>query len=454
MNKDKYYRIICDEINLVLLIKKLTLQEERRAYVAVKKKIGSLDSPITIDSYMVLVINNFLRDPDEFFKELPADDDESLAIIKAVYNSITDAYPPFDLAIVCADINNAVFMEGVEEVMGAFFERMAADGRVPPSPSKSPTVRIKSLSDVVSLEKYLKKNLIGQEDAIKRVSNSVKLIASGLYKSASFFFIGPTGVGKTELAKLLGKKYSGNFWKINCAEYASSHEYAKLIGSPPGYVGHSDKSIMAEKAEESSRWVILFDEIEKAHHKFYDFLLSLLDDGTCTDNLGRVLDFSESIFIFTSNQGVSDIRVGDKLGFGSETVSVSGAESEIKKSVKKRFPAEFMNRIDNYMFFNTLTREQVKKIASLGLHSVPIKKYKALLDFIVDKGYSEEYGARNIKRFIKNEIAVVVAQALLERKLPIKEGDLYTPKIIKGSLTLTNLIERPSSYAVSGETVP
>ena len=451
MSEDKYYRIICEEINLVLLIKKLTLREERRAYIAVKKKIDSLDSPITIDSYMVLVINNFLRDPGEFFKELPEDAEESLAIIKAVYNSITDAYPPFDLAIVCADINNAVFMEGVEEVMGAFFERMAVDGRAPPSPKK---VRIKSLGDVISLEKYLKKNLIGQEDAIKRVSNSVKLIASGLYKSASFFFIGPTGVGKTELAKLLGKKYSGNFWKINCAEYASSHEYAKLIGSPPGYVGHSDKSIMAEKAEESSRWVILFDEIEKAHHKFYDFLLSLLDDGTCTDNLGRVLDFSESIFIFTSNQGVSDIRVGDKLGFGSETVSVSGAESEIKKSVKKRFPAEFMNRIDNYMFFNTLTREQVKKIASLGLHSVPIKKYKALLDFIVDKGYSEEYGARNIKRFIKNEIAVVVAQALLERKLPIKEGDLYTPKIVRGSLVLTDLKSKSSSKAVSGEPMP
>jgi len=452
MDKDKYYRIICEEINLVLLIKKLSLREERRAYIAVKKKINSLDSPITIDSYMVLVINNFLRDPEEFFKELPQEAEDRLGIIRAVYNSIVDAYPPFDLSVVCADINNAIFLEGVEEVMGAFFERISMDGRAPPS--KSSKVRIKSLGDVESLEKYLKKNLIGQKEAIKRVSNSVKLIASGLYKNASFFFIGPTGVGKTELAKLLGKKYSGNFWKINCAEYASSHEYAKLIGSPPGYVGHSDKSIMAEKAEESNRWVILFDEIEKAHHKFYDFLLSLLDDGTCTDNMGRVLDFSESIFIFTSNQGVSDIRVGDRLGFGHGTVSVSGAESEIKKSVKKRFPAEFMNRIDNYMFFNTLTRDQVKKIASLALHSIPIKKYKALLDFIVDKGYSEEYGARNIKRFIKNEIAVVVAQALLERKLPSKEGDLYTPKIVDGSLILADLKDRPLSHAVSGETMP
>jgi ATP-dependent Clp protease ATP-binding subunit ClpC len=98
----------------------------------------------------------------------------------------------------------------------------------------------------------------------------------GFIKTASFFFIGPTGVGKTELGKLLGKKYSGNFWKINCAEYANKHEYAKLIGSPPGYVGHTETSLMAEKAEQSNKWVILFDEIEKAHPKFYDFLLSLL----------------------------------------------------------------------------------------------------------------------------------------------------------------------------------
>lgn len=451
MDKSNYYRVICEEINLVLLIKRLSIHQERRAYNLLKRRISTLEAPITIDSYMVLVINNFLCDPKEFFEELPKGE-EKLAIIKAVYLSIIDAYPPFDLNVVCADINNAVFMEGMEEVMGAFFEQMSKSP--PPTVSRKRKKTIKTLEDVISIEKYLTKNLIGQEDAIKRVANSVKLIASGLYKSASFFFIGPTGVGKTELAKLLGEKYSGNFWKINCAEYASSHEYAKLIGSPPGYVGHTDKSIMAEKAEQSNRWVILFDEIEKAHHKFYDFLLSLLDDGTCTDNVGRVLDFSESIFIFTSNQGVSDIRFGEKLGFGHDTVSVSGSESEIKKSVKKQFPAEFLNRMDNYMFFNTLTRDQVKKIASLALHTIPIKKHKALLNFIVDKGYSEEYGARNIKRFIKNEIAVVVAQALLERKLPSKEGDLYTPKIVDDKLTLVNFKDDSSDKKISGKTMP
>ena len=321
-----------------------------------------------------------------------------------------------------------------------------------PSPERSKT--IKTLSDVTSLRKFLIKNLIGQEEAIESMTNSIKLIASGLYKSASFFFIGPTGVGKTELARLVGKKYSGNFWKINCAEYASSHEYAKLIGSPPGYVGHTDKSIMAERAEKSNRWVILFDEIEKAHHKFYDFLLSILDDGTCTDNMGRVLDFSESIFIFNSNQGVSDLHVGKKLGFSGEDISVSSSKQEIKESVKKKFPAEFMNRIDNYIFFNTLCRDNVRKIASLALQNLPLKKHKSLLNYIVDHGYSEEYGARNIKRFVKNEIAIVIAEALLTKKLPQKTGDMYTPKIVKGQFTLSNLKKSKDPQETQGETMP
>jgi ATP-dependent Clp protease ATP-binding subunit ClpC len=200
---------------------------------------------------------------------------------------------------------------------------------------------------------------------------------------------------------------------------------------------------MSEKAEKSNRWIILFDEIEKAHHKFYDFLLSLLDEGTCTDNMGRLLDFSESIFIFTSNQGVSSAKTGRRLGFGGEVVGVSGCKEEIKASVKSRFPAEFMNRIDNYVFFNTLDRDSVRKIAKLALRGIPLKRYKALLDYIVENGYSEEYGARNIKRFIKNKIATKVAQALLERKLPKKKGDLYTPKIKNNEFMIVD-VQEPS----------
>jgi len=449
MSSTKYYKVICHQLNLILLIKKLSAREEKIAYVAIKNKIQSLKEPITIESYITHIVGNFIHNPDEFFENLPEAGEERMAVLKAVYGSLVEVYPPFDLSYVCDDINNHAFMEDMQEIVGALFAQAA---RSTPKNFRS----IKTLSDVSSLSKFLGKNLIGQVEAVESVAANMKLIASGLYKNASFFFIGPTGVGKTELARLLGQKYSGNFWKVNCAEYASSHEYAKLIGSPPGYVGHTDKSIMAEKAEKSNRWVILFDEIEKAHHKFYDFLLSLLDDGTCTDNMGRVLDFSESILIFTSNQGVSNLRLGKKLGFGEEFVTVSGSQEEIKDSVKKKFPAEFMNRIDNYVFFNTLAREDVKKIASLALNDIPIKKHKALLNFIVDNGYSEEYGARNIKRFIKNEVAIVIAQALLERQLPEKKGDLYTPKIVDGKLILTHIKEKEKipEKKISGETMP
>ena len=431
----KFYKVICEEINLVLLIRKLSAREEQKYYSSVKRKIQELEKPLTIATYMTHIIKGILHNSEEFFESLPVMEEEKLIVLKAVYNSIIDAYPPLDLSFVCQDINNSTFMEEIQEAMEGLFAHAVAVQDPPPRSLKS----LRTLNDVKSLEKYIKKNLVGQDEAVSTVVDSVKLIASGLYKNSSFFFIGPTGVGKTELARLLGKRYSGNFWKINCAEYAQAHEYAKLIGSPPGYVGHTEKSLMSEKAEKSSRWVILFDEIEKAHHKFYDFLLSLLDDGTCTDNMGKVMDFSESIFIFTSNQGISDIRIGKKLGFGEERVTVSGSEEEIKKSVKKKFPAEFMNRIDNYVFFNTLEPIHLRKIATLALSNLPIKKYKGLLDFIVTNGYSEEYGARNIKRFIKNEVAPIIAQTLLERKLPKKNGDLYTPKIVNNKLMLTNI---------------
>jgi ATP-dependent Clp protease ATP-binding subunit ClpA len=444
-----YYKIACPEVNLILLIKKLSLAEVQQQYVVIKRKISTLKKPVTINSYMKYVLNSFLHNSEEFFNNLPDEEDERLMIIKAVYEAIIEAYPPFDITFVCADINNSTFLEGIKDDLGEVFaeslERIATQVGEPlstqlnkPNSSSKP---ITSLADVSGLDKYLKKHLIGQDQAVDAVVKSVKLIASGLYRTASFFFIGPTGVGKTELGKLLGKKYSGNFWKINCAEYANKHEYAKLIGSPPGYVGHTDSSLMAEKAEKSNKWVILFDEVEKAHPKFYDFLLSLLDDGTCTDNMGRVLDFSESVFIFTSNAGVSDIKVGKKLGFGGEKVTVAGSQHEIKETVKKEFSPEFLNRIDNYIFFNSLTPADVRKIAKLALNGIPIKKHKVLLDYIVKNGYSEEYGARNVNRFIKNSIAPELAQLLLERRLPNKEGDLYTPKIIDNKLYISNLQE-------------
>jgi ATP-dependent Clp protease ATP-binding subunit ClpC len=268
---------------------------------------------------------------------------------------------------------------------------------------------------------------------------SLKLMASGLADHSSFLFVGPTGVGKTQIAKLLGEKFNGNFYKVNCAEYAGGHEYAKLIGSPPGYVGHSEKSLLAEKAEQSNSWVFLFDEIEKAHHKLYDFLLSLLDDGTCTDNMGQVLDFTQSIFIFTSNQGVSEIK-REPVGFGErkKEVEESVSTETIRKSVKRHFSPEFLNRIDEVVVFKSLTKKDIREIAEIQLEDLPIKATKSLVDFVAENGYSQEYGARNIARFIKNNVSDKIADAILNRLVPKKEEEYYTPRIVDNEVKIVD----------------
>lgn len=438
--EQRLYKVICDDLNLVLLLRQLTIKEEQDAYLQLKARLSNLDSPITIESYMEYVLSLLLHKSDVFFSKIPGktkDDDheERRNIIRAAYECVIQAYPPFDIYYVCADLNNSALMEEfLDDVdfRDAMFERRLGTGTAK---------QMRTLSDVQGIEKHIRKNLFGQEEAVEHVVKALKLIASGLYKNSSFFFIGPTGVGKTELARLLGDRYSGKFWKINCAEYANKHEYAKLIGSPPGYIGHTDESLISQKAKETNRWIILLDEIEKADPKFFDFFLSLLDDGTCSDNMGRELDFSETIFIFTSNQGVRDVRVGDRIGFGDEQVTVANSRDEIMQSVKDNFAPEFLNRIDNFVFFNSLTRDDVRDIAKLALSDLPVKKHKCLIEHIVDNGYSEEYGARNIQRFVKNEVAIVIANALLDKKLPKKKGDLYTPKIKNGKFVLGNLKE-------------
>ena len=203
-------------------------------------------------------------------------------------------------------------------------------------------------------------------------------------------------------------------------------------------MGHTEKSLLGEKAAQSNQWVLLFDEVEKAHSKLHDFLLSLLDDGTVTDNLGNILDFSESIFIFTSNQGVSELKY-DSLGFsqGQDEERQTKINSEvISKSVKRNFSPEFLNRMDDMILFNSLSKKDVKKIASLELDKIPIKQTEKLVEYVVANGYSPEYGARNIARFIKNNISIKVADAILKKLVPKKQGEFYTPRMEKGEVKI------------------
>lgn len=438
MSRKKTYRVVSEELNLVLFVKGYTLDQEQNLYNSVRDKIKNADAPINIESYKNFIVKKFLLDSDAFFDQISDDLDEMIEAVDSAYTAIIEMYPPFSLEFVCQDLNTDTFMSGVK---GKFLKHLQQHlANQEPLPPQTEPIALSSIEDILHVEEYLKDNIIGQREAIESLTNSLKLMASGLTKHSSFLFVGPTGVGKTQLGKLLGEKFSGNFYKVNCAEYAGGHEYAKLIGSPPGYVGHTEKSLLAEKAEHSNRWVFLFDEVEKGHHKLYDFLLSLLDDGTCTDNLGTVLDFSESIFIFTSNQGVGEIK-RDSVGFGRQEEEVSNAVSTevIRQSVKKHFSPEFLNRIDQLVLFNTLTRSEVREITELQLEDMPIVATKALVDYIVDNGYSLEYGARNISRFIKNNVAVPIADAILHKLVPKKDGEYYKPRITNGKVKIVDV---------------
>ena len=264
----------------------------------------------------------------------------------------------------------------------------------------------------------------------------MKLKVAGFAKVVNLFFIGKTGTGKTFCSKLLGEKFSGNFWVINCAEFANGHEVNRLLGAPPGYIGHSDKSLLKEKSEKSNKWVIVFDEIEKANPKFYNFLLALMETGKCSDNIGTSIDLSESIFIFTSNCGMKDLKTKST---GFHHIRTKNADMEdLKASLEEEFSPEFRNRIDEFVFFNDLTKEDAKKIADLKLKELPVKRTPELVDYVVNNGFSEEFGARELNRFIKKKIALPLADVILDKKVPQDGTKLYEAIVDSGRIQIVN----------------
>lgn len=433
MTSKKTYRVVCQELDLVLFVRGFSLDEEKKIYDSLRKKIFSEQTPIKIEDYKLFIIRKFMIEGDAFVEQLPEDIEDRTVALNAVYKAIVELYPPFSLEFICTDLNAQTFMSGEEHRFLAMLKRKTKNKLL------GQNLGMSSIEDLENLRIHFNNNIVGQDEAISALINAMKLMASGLAKHSSFLFVGPTGVGKTQIAKILGEKFSGNFFKVNCAEYSHGHEYAKLIGSPPGFIGHSEKSLLSEKAEQSNRWVFLFDEIEKAHHKLYDFLLSLLDDGTCTDNLGNTLDFSQSIFIFTSNQGISEINK-EPMGFDRKKAPEDKTTSEIiRKSVKKHFSPEFLNRIDDIIVFHALSKSDVKKIAKLQLEALPIKATDSLVEFVAEGGYSQEYGARNIARFIKTNVSSKIADAILNKVVPVKEKDLYTPRIVDGQVQIVDI---------------
>ena len=291
------------------------------------------------------------------------------------------------------------------------------------------------------LDKTLEKRVIGQEEAIQALSKAVKRGRVGLKDPArpigSFLFLGPTGVGKTELSKALAEALFGNeedMIRVDMSEYMEKHSVSKMIGSPPGYVGHEDGGQLSEKVRRNPYSVILFDEIEKAHPDVFNILLQVLDDGHITDSQGRKVDFRNTVIIMTSNAGAKAIIEPKKLGFTQQEdqkADYKRMKANVMDEVKQLFRPEFLNRIDEIIVFHPLNEDNMKKIVGLMCKEV-VQRAKEQLEitlivrdsvkkYIVETGSDKKYGARPLRRAVQSQLEDKLAEALLNGE--IKRGD-------------------------------
>jgi ATP-dependent Clp protease ATP-binding subunit ClpB len=296
------------------------------------------------------------------------------------------------------------------------------------------------IAKLAHVETELEKRVIGQKKAITSVANALRRSRAGLSEEGrpigSFLFLGPTGVGKTELAKALAEfmfNTEDAVIRVDMSEYMEKHAVSKLIGSPPGYVGYDEGGQLTEKVRRRPYAVVLFDEIEKAHPEVFNVLLQLLDDGRLTDAKGRVVNFKNTIIIMTSNLGSDVILSGmnkANLGFGSSHESQKeSSDKKIMSMLKEQFRPEFLNRIDEIIIFEALTKEDIRKIVDLQLAKVEerlsrrdlvISFTEKVKDMLANQGYDPQFGARPLKRLIQNKILDILALEIIEGKVKSK----------------------------------
>ena len=306
---------------------------------------------------------------------------------------------------------------------------------------------------LLNLEKTLHERVIGQNDAVVAISKAIRRARVGLKSPnrpiGSFIFCGPTGVGKTELAKALAEAVFGsedNMIRVDMSEFMEKHSTAKLIGSPPGYVGYDDGGHLTELVRKKPYSVILFDEIEKAHPDVFNIMLQILDDGRLTDSKGRHINFKNTIIIMTSNVGASMITTTSRLGFSTSSDESKDKYEKLKETVteemKKAFRPEFLNRIDETIVFSHLNKEEIRQIVDLMLkdlfkrlaeRELSIEVTDEVKDHLAEAGYSEAYGARPLRRLIQRKIEDMLAEEILSGKYTA--GDTIRLTLVDGKIT-------------------
>jgi ATP-dependent Clp protease ATP-binding subunit ClpC len=264
----------------------------------------------------------------------------------------------------------------------------------------------------------------------------------------SFIFLGPTGVGKTLLAKKLSEYLFGSeesLVRIDMSDFMEKHNASRLVGAPPGYVGYEEGGVLTEKIRRNPYRVILFDEIEKAHHDVFNLLLQVLEEGELRDNLGHTVSFRNTVIIMTSNAGVREISRESRLGFGSGSglLNMSEIESQAKSELKRLFPPEFINRVDDVVVFHPLSVGQIEEILEIELAELSgrlaeqnynIDITTQARDFLIEKGWDPKFGGRPLRRTLQKELEDPLARLLMEHDWP--KGTVFTANICDGKIEL------------------
>lgn len=414
----------CESLDRFVAIRSYTPEQKQQLF----KNIKITDKK----SYKKLIIKSAVVNYTEEIEPLVFGNNEypllGEIIEQELYNLCVKVNPSLDIKEVTIQIDEATAM-GKAAVGGETEEAQSAQQRF------------------MEIEKHLKKRIIGQDEAVTAVAQAIRKAKVGLKNPkrpvGSFIFVGQTGVGKTELAKVLCEFMTGSendLVRIDCSEFAMSHEYAKLIGAPPGYIGHNEGGYLTESVKNKPNGVVVFDEIEKAHEKVHNLLLQLLDEGILTDSKGETVSFRECVIILTTNVGVSDItseesrpgfRVEDSSTKTSEKLDDLSHEKKTKitrKSLEKKFPPEFLNRIDDVIVFRALDKDDNLQILNILVEEVAervdalnmrITFTDELKTFLVDKGTDLKYGARplrrTIQRFIENPLAEQILKGTFDK---------------------------------------
>jgi len=314
---------------------------------------------------------------------------------------------------------------------------------------------------LLHMEEALHQRIVGQDEAVETISKAVRRARAGLKDPlrpiGSFIFLGPTGVGKTELAKALAEFLFGSeeaLLQIDMSEFMERHTVARLVGAPPGYVGYEDAGQLTEHLRRRPYSVVCFDEVEKAHPEAFNMLLQIMEEGHLSDARGRKVDFRNSIIIMTSNVGAEVIRRSTSLGFATRHDEARSEEEAYQKmrdkllgELKKIFRPEFLNRVDGVIVFRALTRDQIKQIVALELnkvrtrlaeHEVELRVTDAATEFLADEGYNPEFGARHLRRTIQHEVEDVLSEGMLSGEfqpgdvvLADLEGDAITMRVVE-----------------------